>query len=91
MYVYIHVHEVAMETELMCVSLRMCTAATVTEEVTQCTLPPKRVCRLTAERKELTIKVRWREREREEGRERDCLQWVTVGSEVQGQVVTLCL
>ena len=48
----------------------MCTAATVTEEVTQCTLPPKRVCRLTAERKELTIKVRWREREREEGGER---------------------
>ena len=70
----------------------MCTAATVTEEVTQCTLPPKRVCRLTAERKELTIKVRCWEREREEGGgERDCLQWVTVGSEVQGHVVILCL
>ena len=84
----------------------MCTAATVTEEVTQCTLPPKRVCRITAERKEFTIKVRWRGRgeggREGKGRERgrgggereggggDCLQWVRVGWEVYGHVVTLC-
>ena len=75
----------------------MCTAATVTEEVTQCTLPPKRVCRITAERKEFTIKVRWRgeggregegegrERGRGGGREREGEGTASSGSEWGGR------